>query len=205
MKLHALARQWLAMLKDLGDMDEHIVRIRRLRDDSERSMGTTLTVEKATSRPLDNPFDELQSTCHFWTQWARTYAERTNIQINLMHHIATQKDSRANQEISHLTTDIAVRAQRENVSMFTLAIVTAVFLPGTFVSSVLSTVFFSYDGSLLSISQLWWTLPVVVVPLTFIVLYLWFRWVQNLLKRHSTAALEKRRAELEATIAKREE
>lgn len=43
-----------------------------------------------------------------------------------MHNLAAQR-------VSSETADIALQAQREGVSMFTLAMVTAVFLPGTFV------------------------------------------------------------------------
>lgn len=43
-----------------------------------------------------------------------------------MHHLAAQNTST-------LATDVALQTQRDSVSMFTLAMVTAVFLPGTFV------------------------------------------------------------------------
>lgn len=43
-----------------------------------------------------------------------------------MHNLAAQ-------QVSNLTADIAVETQRDSVSMFTLALVTAIFLPGTFI------------------------------------------------------------------------
>jgi len=43
-----------------------------------------------------------------------------------MHHLAAQRDNQLNQKI-------ALQSQRDSVSMFTLATVTAIFLPGTFV------------------------------------------------------------------------
>lgn len=124
-----------------------------------------------------------------------------------MHHLAAQNTST-------LATDVALQTQRDSVSMFTLAMVTAVFLPGTFVcvccralgsssplvaclndnrsaddfyQSVLSTTFFSYDGSVFSISGWWWVLPLTAAPLTGLVMFLWFWWFRQRLSRdHAT-------------------
>ncbi|KAF4337214.1 hypothetical protein FBEOM_8907 [Fusarium beomiforme] len=101
-----------------------------------------------------------------------------------MHNLAAQR-------VSSETADIALQAQREGVSMFTLAMVTAVFLPGTFVCSVLSTVFFSFDGTAFVISGWWWTLPTVALPLTGLVMYLWFIWFRTRLS-YDRVALETR-------------
>lgn len=80
------------------------------------------------------------------------YLERTNIRINLVTitypcprccdrvntfsrctHLAAQRDNRLNQDISNLTTEIALQTQRGSASMSTLAGVTVAFLLGTFV------------------------------------------------------------------------
>ena len=46
--------------------------------------------------------------------------------------------------------------------MITMAAVTMLFLPGTFISSILSTTFFDYGEDKLSVSKEWWVLPAVV-------------------------------------------
>lgn len=45
-----------------------------------------------------------------------------------------QQDNRLNQHIGNVTTQVALQTQRDSASMFTLAVVTTVFLPPTFVA-----------------------------------------------------------------------
>lgn len=54
--------------------------------------------------------------------------------INLFFSIASQADSRTNLAIADLTAKIAKDAQRDSSSMITIATMTMVFLPGTFIS-----------------------------------------------------------------------
>lgn len=116
------------------------------------------TFELLKSPDAVNALEALESTCRFWSRWVTTYLERTNIRINLvsmdnrpklinqvprlsfllqMHHLAAQNTST-------LATDVALQTQRDSVSMFTLAMVTAVFLPGTFVCVRLPNVFLTF-------------------------------------------------------------
>lgn len=69
-----------------------------------------------------------------WIYWVENYRERTKLIMNLFFSIGSQADSRTNLEIADLTSKIAVDAQRDSSSMITLAAVTMVFLPGTFIS-----------------------------------------------------------------------
>lgn len=60
--------------------------------------------------------------------------------------------------------------------MITIAAVTMFFLPGTFVSAILSTTFFDYGKDGLSVSKQWWILPVVTLPLMIVVFGVWLGW-----------------------------
>ncbi|KAI7782819.1 hypothetical protein LA080_012860 [Diaporthe eres] len=177
-QLHKIAIKWHTIRKDLFDIEEHIVHLRAIAE------GKAFTAKELTGmlKSLDavDALKALESTCRFWSRWVTTYLERTNIRINLMHHLAAQNTST-------LATDVALQTQRDSVSMFTLAMVTAVFLPGTFVCSVLSTTFFSYDGNVFAISSWWWILPLTAAPLTGLVMFLWFWWFRQRLSRdHAT-------------------
>ncbi|KAI1254220.1 hypothetical protein MGN70_004616 [Eutypa lata] len=97
------------MLKDFADIKEHIAQLR-----ASQNTGSTNLHEQ------DDALRQLEVSFEFWARWVRTYLERTNICINLVHHLQNQ--------------DIAIQAHRESVSVFTLSIVTALFLPGTFVA-----------------------------------------------------------------------
>lgn len=168
----------------------------------------------------DKALELMEASCGFWSRWVTTYLERTNIRINLTHNLLAQQDNQLNQQISNLTTDIALQTQHDGISMFTLAMVTVAFLPGTFIcvrldpasphssptnrprQSILSTVFFSYDASRLSISQWWWILPCIGIPLTLMVLYLWIFWSRARLRRNQ-ALLQARSVYLEPSVSEK--
>ena len=62
--------------------------------------------------------------------------------------------------------------------MKTLAVVTVVFLPGTFVSAFFAIPMFEWDGNNVLSSRfwIWWA---VVVPLTFAVVVPWIVWTRR--------------------------
>jgi hypothetical protein len=60
--------------------------------------------------------------------------------------------------------------------MITIAAVTMLFLPGTFISAILSTTFFDYGENGLSVSKKWWILPAASIPLTLVVCGVWLGW-----------------------------
>lgn len=159
-KLHELSILWHTSRKDLADIARHLQHLKSLVFAHKTDPASASTYESLRS---------LEDTCLFWQRWVDVYKERTAIRINLMHHLSSQR--------------IAVHTQRDGVSMFTLATVTAVFLPGTFVCSVLSTVFFDYDQTGISVSSSWWVLPAAAIPLTGLVLALWFLWFRHRLHK----------------------
>lgn len=63
--------------------------------------------------------------------------------------------------------------------------------------SVLSTTFFSYDGTVFAISSWWWILPLTAAPLTGLVMFLWFWWFRQRLSRDH-ASLQTRRDVVES-------
>jgi hypothetical protein len=107
-----------------------------------------------------------------------------------LHHLATQQDNRLNQHIGNVTTQVALQTQRDSASMFTLAVVTTIFLPPTFVAGVFGTPFFNADDSndaTLRTSRSVWVYPAVAVPLTIVVLAVWSFWFQRRMKRDRSA------------------
>jgi hypothetical protein len=60
--------------------------------------------------------------------------------------------------------------------MITIAAVTMFFLPGTFISAILSTTFFDYGTAGLSVSKQWWILPATTIPLMVVVFGVWLGW-----------------------------
>jgi len=62
-----------------------------------------------------------------------------------MHSIIDQKESRLNLEIAVHQSRLADESKKENTSMKTLALLGAIFLPGTFLSSLFSMTFFDFQ------------------------------------------------------------
>ncbi|KAL9596379.1 MAG: hypothetical protein Q9179_004634 [Wetmoreana sp. 5 TL-2023] len=99
--------------------------------------GTCRAMEPAEFRLLNSAVETLayyQSRNILWKRWVEQYNERVRLIINLFFSIGSQADSRTNLKIASLTSNIAVDAQRDSSSMITIAAVTMVFLPGTFIS-----------------------------------------------------------------------
>jgi hypothetical protein len=61
--------------------------------------------------------------------------------------------------------------------MITLAAVTMVFLPGTFICTIVSTNFFDFGEQGLAVSDKWWVLLAAAIPLTILVFIVWWAWV----------------------------
>ncbi|KAI8627242.1 hypothetical protein F5Y19DRAFT_443705 [Xylariaceae sp. FL1651] len=180
-ELHGLCTRWHTMLKDFTDLKEHMGQLKTFAKRINTMSSNHEAINHGELQIIDDSLAYLENCCNFWVSWARTYLERTNICINLAHHLESQ--------------EIALQARSEGISMFTLAIVTVVFLPGTFVASILSTTFFNFDGVAFTVSSLWWILPVITIPLTLIVLLLWYMW--------SRARLNKKRSQLGERLPER--
>ncbi|KAJ3515356.1 hypothetical protein NLJ89_g1806 [Agrocybe chaxingu] len=132
----------------------------------------------------------LQSRSDFIKRWVSIHRERVGIQINLFFNLANQLDSRTNLDIARLTSKISVSAQRDSSAMKTIAIVTMFFLPGTFVSSLFSMVFFdtqpdSSGRPLLLVGSQIWIYFVTTVVLTLLVLSVWGVWRYHRTKQQS--------------------
>lgn len=135
------------------------------------------------------------STCDFWARCVNMYLERTSNRIKnsvrqyhprCKEHRGTTREAdsnttkqtyrmtktiplrrrgslpQLNRRLSNFTIEVAVHIQRNSASVSTLAM------------SFLSTVFFSPDGLLFALTYWWWIIATLIVPLTFVILHLWF-------------------------------
>lgn len=74
-----------------------------------------------------------------------------------------------------------MQATRHTNSHCGTAILTTIFLPGTFIAALFSTSMFDFDHDSVQVSRLFWIYWAVTVPLTVIVVVTWQFWlrVQN--------------------------
>jgi hypothetical protein len=115
---------------------------------------------------------------------------------NQLFQLSNQRDSKTNIKIADATADVALLTQRDSASMITIAAVTMLFLPGTFISAILSTTFFDYGDEGLRVSERWWILPATTIPLTIVVFAVWLGWRYMRLKK---VGIEKKRRQTNAS------
>ncbi|KAL9622121.1 MAG: hypothetical protein Q9160_003464 [Pyrenula sp. 1 TL-2023] len=75
------------------------------------------------------------------------YAQRAKCQLTALFHLIAQNDNVVGHEIASDSRLLALAAQRDSLSVKSLAVVTMVFLPGTFVSSLFSIPLFDFDAT----------------------------------------------------------
>ena len=94
--------------------------------------------------------------------------------------IENKKDQRISIAIAKASREIAVESKRDSSSMKTIAAVTMLFLPGTFVASLFATPMFQWNnvtGDLHVASQIWiyWA---ITIPLTLLTIGMWWVWLR---------------------------
>ncbi|MCJ1464647.1 hypothetical protein MMC07_003260 [Pseudocyphellaria aurata] len=112
--------------------------------------------------------------------WLYNYRDRKDIAMSLVFNLVTQQDAANN-------IGIAKEMQRDSSSMNGIALLTMVFLPGTFTSTILGAGIFSAyaQNRAIHVSGLWWFWAAITFPLTGVVLLLWgiFCWRKEIQER----------------------
>ncbi|KAH9208892.1 hypothetical protein DL95DRAFT_414357 [Leptodontidium sp. 2 PMI_412] len=176
--LHTLSRTWNMLFEDLGDLGE---RLDFLIETSQKLK--QLGVKHSTSAA--EAFQFLHARNKVRRRWVTSFGERTKLISHFVFSFAAQNVNQAsldnattNMEIQRLTARIADEAAKDNYSMITIATMTMLFLPGTFVSAIFSMVFFTFNGtnSTINVSPWVWLYIAVTVPLTVLVFGLYLYW-----------------------------
>lgn len=110
----------------------------------------------------------------------RTLRNRIQIQLSVVANIIAQNDNRTNISIAEASRRIAFETKRDSDAMKTIAALTMVFLPATFVATLFGMVFFtteSSSGSGFRVNSLWWIYLAVTIPLTMLTVGVWLGWL----------------------------
>ncbi|KAF6741807.1 hypothetical protein DFP72DRAFT_1054673 [Ephemerocybe angulata] len=118
----------------------------------------------------------LRSRTQIWHRWVRNWRERTNVRINLFLNLTAQRDSGTNSEIAVATADIAEETRKDSSSMITIAALTLVFLPGTFIATLLGMPFFDASSGKMVVSNRLWIFFAVSIPFTLMIWNAWRMW-----------------------------
>ncbi|KAI9800880.1 MAG: hypothetical protein M1825_003663 [Sarcosagium campestre] len=97
--------------------------------------------------------------------------------LNLM----TQRDTRMNIEVARDSKAIAAASRRDSSAMKSIAVVTIVFLPGTFVSTLFSMPMFDWQNKSgkLVVSRRFYIYWAITVPLTIVTILIWVMWMRK--------------------------
>ncbi|PVI03333.1 hypothetical protein DM02DRAFT_726532 [Periconia macrospinosa] len=98
--------------------------------------------------------------------------ERVSSHINLSFSIIAQEENK-------LSRDVAHNSKRDSAAMKTIALVTLLFLPPTFVATLFGMSMFDWNGEKPGtdpLSSYFWIYWVIAAPLTFAVWFVWRIW-----------------------------
>lgn len=102
--------------------------------------------------------------------WFFSYKDRNDTTMSLVYNLVTQQDAANN-------TGIATEMRKDSGSMNAIVGLTMLFLPGTFRATLLGAGISSAEASSargLRVSHLWWVFLVVTVPLTGMIMVVWW-------------------------------
>ena len=122
--LHDVSYKLHALREDLTDLEERLTFLMHLWE----KWDTLKTLRTKES------LDYLAGRTQCWRRWAGAYQARADVQIQLFFNLANQGDNRTNLEIAKSTKSLAEESRKDSSSMITIAVLTMVFLPGTFIS-----------------------------------------------------------------------
>ncbi|KAL2132605.1 hypothetical protein VTI74DRAFT_3595 [Chaetomium olivicolor] len=112
-----------------------------------------------------------------YREQAKDYAQ---FQISLLKNLKLRADSNEERLKNEINLAFNSLARQDNSVMKSIALLTMIFLPATFISALFSTTFFNYgdDGRWLISGKLWiyWA---ATVPATIIIVILWRTWLAN--------------------------
>jgi hypothetical protein len=109
------------------------------------------------------------------------------------------------QHVSHVLVENSLNNRRDAAAMKTVTLLTAAFIPGTFIATIFSLRFFNYQTSTPTISKHFWIYWAVMIPLSGLVVAFWYVWErikekdnhQHLFSKGDTQLLENLGLDLE--------
>jgi hypothetical protein len=108
---------------------------------------------------------------------AETYQARMSNQLTLILSLFSQEDQSIGIDIAKVSKSIALESRRDSSSMKTLAVVTMVFLPGTFIATFFAMPLFDWqapNGQV--VDKRIWIYFLVAIPLTAFTCAVWWAW-----------------------------
>ena len=118
-----------------------------------------------------------------------------NPPLTQLFHLISQQETRVGIAVAEDSRTLASASKEDSTAMKTIAAVTIVFLPGTFIAALFAMPLFQWDavGDSKVVSNRFWIYWAVTVPLTFLTLLVWVLWTKRQARMHRSS--EKRARE----------
>ncbi|KAF3479621.1 uncharacterized protein GIQ15_06597 [Arthroderma uncinatum] len=131
---------------------------------------------------VEEEYDRFENQITYFKTSIENVATRAQRLLDLLFNLSTRHST-------HFSARMAEEAMKESASMSTIAIMTMVFLPGTFVAGFLGTNLVGGPGQSdggsaggkngstnILLSSQWWIYPAATIPLTLLTFLLWYLW-----------------------------
>ncbi|KAI9838488.1 MAG: hypothetical protein M1838_004562 [Thelocarpon superellum] len=138
------------------------------------------------ARMLQEHLSYLSTKCRNCLVRVESYDKRSGIALQAVSNLMMQKDNAINIEVAKDSKSIASASKRDGTAMKTIAIVTILFLPGTYISTLFAMPLFDWDagpGEPVATARFWiyWA---VTGPLTIVTLIIWLLWLRREVARN---------------------
>ncbi|GFF31040.1 hypothetical protein IFM58399_02756 [Aspergillus lentulus] len=152
----------------LGNADVAIITATAIRTTHARlheAMGSPARVFERASDSITYVIESMQKQ----KIWFLNYKNRKDSTMALVYNLVTQQDAASN-------IQLAASMKRDSTSMNAIAALTMVFLPGTFIATILSAGSLNGggDNTRFESASVWWLWAAITVPLTLVVMSSWW-------------------------------
>lgn len=132
-----------------------------------------LNVHRGISRRLEFFQSHIESIGHR----AKANEKRLQNEIQLAYNLISARDTAETVKIGAATVKIGEAARADSATMKTLAFVTLIFLPPTFISTIFGMQFFAYDADNgFDLASEFWIYWAITIPTTAITCLVWGYW-----------------------------
>ncbi|ORX95036.1 hypothetical protein BCR34DRAFT_608080 [Clohesyomyces aquaticus] len=133
---------------------------------------------------LLDEMDRLKNTLEDFSLTLRFIESRVKLQLDVVYSLVAQRDSLLNLDVADASQMIAVASRRDSLAMKAIAVITALFLPGTFIAGLFSLSRFDWKAPQV-ISPRFYIYWAVTGPLTVLVLAIYATWTWFKLDQHN--------------------
>ena len=104
--------------------------------------------------------------------------KRTQTHLAVVYNFMSQKDNLTNISLASDSRLIAAASKRDSSAMKTIAVVTMLFLPGTYISALFAIPLFDWEAApgVTALNYRFWYYWATTLPLTALVLFAWIFW-----------------------------